>query len=663
MAMRRLSLLFILALTGGLAAPALGADPDHGSVRPPAGSAKIGAKITWAGEHYLVGANTDFVCDETHPCDMFHLEALAPAGYWLGRGGGVTVQISGYDENQDFDMFVFRENADGTLGSRVASSAGPRGQHERATIPKALGSYVVVVYPFAVANSGYEGEAFFELKPLRRPPPLVTDPPGLPTPRASHDKYVSHSEPTIAMNPLDHDNLVAGSKMYTNLPAYRFKIGTYYSTDGGRTWTDNGLLPGYPNDEENYITSDISMAFDDEGNAYAFVLDSGLDHSGMNVHISRDGGKTWSEPITVHRYSYTNTPADGLASVFDDKNWIVVDNSGEEGDGAVGTIYTCWNADVFAPAVAVGEIVVSRSTDGGQTWGPPVPVHGPPKLAGPVPGDDVIGCQVVVGPQGELYVFWMDYANEQVRFVKSTDHGVSFSLPAVVSDVAFPRRLPNTEFRNPLFPSAGVGPDGVVSVVWGDGRFGRDHDEDIAFSRSTDGGSTWSQPTRVNDDNGAGDQFQPWLAVTPSGQIDVFFFDRRHDPSNTYIDAYVARSSDGATWTNVRVTPALWDPFINPPISGSGAFIGDYQGIVADDDAAIPFWNDTRTGKWQEVYSARVPNTKRYGGPRPDAQVLATRKPAPAPLPATGVGSSALGPFLLALAVVLGAFSRRRAPR
>jgi hypothetical protein len=68
----------------------------------------------------------------------------------------------------------------------------------------------------------------------------------------------------------------------------------------------------------------------------------------------------------------------------------------------------------------------------------------------------------------------------------------------------------------------------------------------------------------------------------------------------------------------------MWDPRINPPISPSGQFIGDYQGLVADDKVAIPFWNDTQGAAlkkgskgyspWQEVYAARIPNGKGGGG-------------------------------------------------
>ena len=69
----------------------------------------------------------------------------------------------------------------------------------------------------------------------------------------------------------------------------------------------------------------------------------------------------------------------------------------------------------------------------------------------------------------------------------------------------------------------------------------------------------------------------------------------------------------------------MWDPRVNPPISTSGQFIGDYQAIVADDNVAIPFWNDTqlsnlakskkRYSRWQEVFSARIPNDALHGGP------------------------------------------------
>ena len=73
-----------------------------------------------------------------------------------------------------------------------------------------------------------------------------------------------------------------------------------------------------------------------------------------------------------------------------------------------------------------------------------------------------------------------------------------------------------------------------------------------------------------------------------------------------------------------------WDPSINPPTSPSGAFIGDYQGLVADDCFAIPFVNDTHLANdpsrdpdfdrglprspFQEIVTWRVPNSRPFGG-------------------------------------------------
>ncbi len=169
-------------------------------------------------------------------------------------------------------------------------------------------------------------------------------PPGVTNYRASRDQFTSHSEPTIAMDPLDHDHLMAGSKMYENNDKYLFKIGTYESHDGGRTWDDQGQLPGYceapgqcdPANEAAYrTTSDISLDFDDEGNVYANVLDApggtaAFKGFNMTVHVKRPG-QPWSGPTVVHD-NRVNALTNEL--FLDDKNWIAVDNHTDVSGGA-----------------------------------------------------------------------------------------------------------------------------------------------------------------------------------------------------------------------------------------------------------------------------------------------------------------------------------------
>src|SRR5947209_772069 len=80
--------------------------------------------------------------------------------------------------------------------------------------------------------------------------------------RVSHDVAKAHSEPAIAENPANPKNLVAGSKFFSDPAHYVFQIGTFSSSDGGRTWRDIGVLPGFDN---NAIVSDISFAFSPNG--------------------------------------------------------------------------------------------------------------------------------------------------------------------------------------------------------------------------------------------------------------------------------------------------------------------------------------------------------------------------------------------------------------
>src|SRR5439155_8486300 len=147
------------------------------------------------------------------------------------------------------------------------------------------------------------------------------------------------------------------------------------------------------------------------------------------------------------------------------------------------------------------------------------------------------------------------------------------------------------------------------------------------------GGNTYTGPVRINQDakNGDADQFQPWLAITDSGQLDVSYFDRRRDPNNFFIQTWLSRSNDGGkTWHDAPVGHLFWDPHLNDPISPSGLFIGDYQGLVADDDVAVPYWNDTQWANlpksdpeyspYQEVSAARIYNTVQKGGPSPAAE-------------------------------------------
>jgi hypothetical protein len=442
--------------------------------------------------------------------------------------------------------------------------------------------------------------------------------------RVSHDTYLAHSEPMLVENPKNPLNLVGGSKFFTDPAHYRFQIGYYSSFDGGCTWTDGGVLPGF---KKNETTSDISFAFGNHNDVYAAVLYDGgsPEKSGIAVSTSTDGGKTFGNPVSVFEARADQS--------FSDKPWIAVDQTNGPFSGY---IYVVWSYDHNGTCGGINncseELAFSRSADEGKTFSPISLVEGNARFctnpatgrpAGSTKCDATQGAIPAVGPDGRLYIAtpYIDVMSGRIPsrllITSSTDAGKTWATPvliATIHDISGPF-LPE-KYRNLSLPAfACDSRTGQLYLTWSDKGT---RDADILFSTSKDHGQTWSAPMRVNDDligNGA-NQFQPQLAVASDGVVSVSFFDTRNDPRHLLIDVYLAQSVDHGTsfLKNLRVTSQSWDPAVDAPVDGYGSqFIGDYQGLAVDDHFAHPFWNDTRTGA-QEIFTAAIPNVQTKGG-------------------------------------------------
>ena len=440
--------------------------------------------------------------------------------------------------------------------------------------------------------------------------------------RVSHDSYLAHSEPMLVENPVNPLNLVGGSKFFTNPAKYQFQIGYYASFDGGCTWADGGVLPGF---QQRYtLTSDISFAFGARDSVYAAVLfEAAHGMSGIAVSASSDGGRTFGNPVNVFE-SHEN-------KVFNDKPWIAVDRTNGPHRGAV---YVVWSYDYGGDCgegnPCVEEIAFSRSTDGAKTFSTPRFIEGSaPFCANSLPDrpphstrcDAAIGATPVVQPDGTLAVAFLNSYSiiaqagrsipDRQLVVTSSDGGTTWSAPvsiAAIHDIDI--YFPHEHYRNLSLPAFTAGlREGQLYITWSDLASG---DADILFSASRDGGRSWSAPLRVNNDamhNGA-EQFQPQMAVAPDGVISISFFDTRFDPTHRFIDVFLAQSTNQGTsfLANERVTSQSWNPAVDAPVdSGGSQFIGDYQGLTVDNQFAHPFWNDTRSGS-QEIFTAAVPS-------------------------------------------------------
>ena len=391
----------------------------------------------------------------------------------------------------------------------------------------------------------------------------------------------SPEEVTIRINPKNTNQIVAGANLNN----------VYHSNDAGLTWSSAILT-----DTSNGVWGDPIVFTDTTGNFFYSHLSNPPPSSGTWVdrivfHKSIDGGVTWSTPGT---YTGRN------GSKVQDKEGIIVNKVTNE-------IYVTWTQfDAYGtdnPADS-SVILFSKSADAGLTWSTPVRIS---KEAGNCVDSDstMEGAIPMVGPLGEIYVVWT--GPNGFSFNKSLDDGVTW-LPHETYIASMPGgwdyNIAGLQRCNGL-PEAicdltGGPSNGTIYVNWTDQRNGTT-DTDVWLIKSTDGGTTWSSPIRVNDDAPGRQQFLTWMDIDKTnGNIYCVFYDRRNfSPSSQQTDVYMARSVDGGTtFTNYKINQTSFIP-------SPGVFFGDYLGISAVNNEVRPIWMEY-TGGTLSVWTAII---------------------------------------------------------
>lgn len=400
----------------------------------------------------------------------------------------------------------------------------------------------------------------------------------------------AQNEPSIAVNPADPNHIIATANDYRLLAdpsaEHDVRVGYYVSFDGGNTWPGDGIIDisTIPNAS---ASGDPAIAIHDIHNVYFsyITFSRSTIAGGVAVSKSTDGGLTWLAPVVI---------AWNSATEFQDKDYLAVDTTGSIYDGNVYITWTRFAND--AP------IYFSRSTDGGVTFSEPFQISDPSY-------DSNQGSLPVIGPDGVIYVAWLNFDTSSIRMVKSTNGGQSFGEPFPVADITqIPNPLPGGGFRDNSFPTMAVDPkNGNIYVAWNDFRNG---DADIYFTRSTNGGSSWSDPVRINDDlfRSNAHQFFPWLSVAPNGKLYAGWFDSRLDPTPLteplYYDEFVTVSTDGG----ITFSPNQRTSEVSADSSTGGfttPFIGDYSGMASTNNFVYPAWVDTRRNQ-EDIYTQRI---------------------------------------------------------
>lgn len=439
---------------------------------------------------------------------------------------------------------------------------------------------------------------------------------------------------------------VAGSRIivgYNDGDGTNDSLTSYsFSHDGGATWR-NGVLPPYASGGANF--GDPVVAAGPNGEFYFCTLAANaLGFSTIGVARSDDGGRGWL-PLT----NASTTAVNNID--FQDKPWLAVDVTTSPFRGNVYVSWTVVQGPESVPPSGQSFIAFARSTDGGRTWSPPRALSRRDRTF-------LVGFSTVaVGPAGEVYVAWFDAHSPgpAVVVAKSTDGGETFSRPVVAlrsSRLTDP--LLNGTFDVGLQPSLAVDTTGgahrataylAVHLVPEEPDRGA---LDVFLLRSTDGGTTWSSPLRVNDDATPTDQWQPSVAVAPDGTVGIAWYDRRNDPvNNALIDVYLATSRDGGqTFSpNRRVTTGNW-LVVPTPLAFRSGYHGDYNQIAASGTHVIVSWGDERRGN-PDVAVALVPLLD----PRPMVDFVVSARTTYRAIPAGGSAD-----FTLSLSAVGGFF-------
>ena len=410
------------------------------------------------------------------------------------------------------------------------------------------------------------------------------------------------NEPSIAVDPTDPNKMTIGWRQFNSVMS-DFRQGGYgFTTDAGTTWTFPGIL------ENNVFRSDPVLGFDNTGNFFYLSLRETFYD---DMWGSLTGGQSWT------RLSFGNVSGG-------DKQWFTIDKTGGMGHGFQ---YQAWSTS----GNNWGGRQFSRSTDGGVTWMSPIFIPNSPVWG--TLDVDTNGNLFIGGAANFSSPFWcIRSSNAQNPAVTPTfDQVTQVNLGGDLDFGDFngpnPGGLLGQLFlvidrsggptNNNIYMLASVEPFGFSGT-------------DVMFTRSTDGGATFSAPHRINDDPINHNKWH-WfgtVGVAPNGRIDSVWLDSRNAANNLDSQLFYSYSTDGGvTWAPNIAVSAAFTPLEGWPVQNK---IGDYVTIVSDNtggDVAYPGtfnFNPSSGQHEQDVYYVRVTPA---GGPTPTPTPTATATP------------------------------------
>jgi hypothetical protein len=413
--------------------------------------------------------------------------------------------------------------------------------------------------------------------------------------RTSGLQTSARSESDIRIDFFNPTRVMAGS----NNIGGTGRQGIYYSTNTGATWSQTTL----PLTAPDTFQSDPTIDWTNDGRAYSSTLGINGGTLRMRNYYSTNSGATWTLDAT---------PSGIQTNV--DKQLVWVDHSSTS--AFFGRQYAIWHNG--NPAF------VNRRTAGAAgTW-----LAAPIQVSGVESTGTAIGSDIRTNSLGEVFGFWPTTGNRRIVYTKSVNGGANWSAGQVIATTfdAFDIGIPSFNNRRALIYTSGSayrsGVTNNVYVSWTDlsGNVGCTTAANepganaastcktrIWFSRSTNGGTNWSAPVRINNQAGLNDQFNQAMAVDDvTGRIVIIYYDTVGDATRKTTNVWMQSSIDnGATFSvATKVTSAA----TNETIAGAdaGNQYGDYNGVSGYNGVFFPSWTDRRNLGKEEIWTSKI---------------------------------------------------------
>jgi hypothetical protein len=333
-------------------------------------------------------------------------------------------------------------------------------------------------------------------------------------------------------------------------------VQTALSTNGGATWRDGVKMP--TGSASTIVGSEPAVAYDPVRDRWVIAADavtntgSGLEYP---IMVSTTQGVTgaWGPPVNA----FPDIPPDTAFAHGPD---LVVDPA----NGDIDLFFILSYGD------GASEAMVTRSTDGGGTWGAVRSVF--------ASGEHLDFVDAMVDADGRRHVVAGDHDDDFMDLVYALavdENGLPYARRAIVRDVprsGTPGQCTDSSVRTvfgslaaldaPKVATSPLDPDRVYIVF---PQHGQGADEsDVMVAGSTDGGESWSAPRRVGPADGRA-QFSPAVSVTPDGRIGVTYLEA--DAAGTAYDVMMTRAD-----VYRQVQEQLWEELPTVPLMTGSPF-------------------------------------------------------------------------------------------